>query len=112
MEALGIRLRRHARQLGLSDAEVARRAGLSERRYGHYVTGTREPNLATLLKICRVLDTTPNELFGFEKVPPIKGEQGQLAARLSAAGNALDTKALRLAVKQIEALADFCSQRQ
>ena len=36
-------------QLGLSDAEVARRAGLSERRYGYYATGEREPNLATLL---------------------------------------------------------------
>ena len=40
-------IRERARELGLSDAEVARRAGLSERRYGYYATGEREPNLAT-----------------------------------------------------------------
>ncbi len=55
MELLGKQLRKRARQLGLSDAEAARRARLGERRYGHYVTGTREPNLATLLRIYPVL---------------------------------------------------------
>ena len=60
------RLREGARTLNLSDAEVARRAGLHERRYGHYVTGNREPNLETLVRICAVLATTPNYLLGFE----------------------------------------------
>ena len=44
-----------ARELGLSDAEVARRAGLSERRYGYYATGEREPNLATLVPKTAIL---------------------------------------------------------
>jgi transcriptional regulator with XRE-family HTH domain len=47
----------------LSDAEVARRAGLAERRYGHYVRGAREPDLQTLLRICTALDVTPNDLL-------------------------------------------------
>jgi DNA-binding Xre family transcriptional regulator len=56
-------LRDRARQLELSDAEVARRAGLAERRYSHYVRGTRQPDFKTLLRICSALDTTPNDLL-------------------------------------------------
>lgn len=52
--------------LGLSDAEVARRAGLSARRYGNYVQGLREPDLATLVRISRALQTTPDALLGVE----------------------------------------------
>src|SRR5690348_18509619 len=63
MDLLAKRLRERARELDLSDAEVARRAGLAERRYGHYVRGTREPDLATLLRICAALDVTPNDLL-------------------------------------------------
>ena len=44
METFAQRIRERARELGLSDAEVARRAGLSERRYGYYATGEREPS--------------------------------------------------------------------
>lgn len=102
MELLGKQLRARARQLGLSDAEVARRAGLGERRYGHYVTGTREPDLATLLKICSVLGTTPNQLLGFDKAPSLKSERQKLIVRLDAASNALDSRDLRVAVEQVE----------
>ena len=112
MEVLGKHLRQRARQLGLSDAEVARRAGLSERRYGHYVTGTREPDLATLVNICAVLDVTPNQLLGIEKTAPFKGERGRLAARLSGALNALDTDDLRIAVRQVEVLAQHRSRKR
>jgi len=99
------RLRERARYLHLSDAEVARRAGLSERRYGHYVRGVREPNFATLLRICPVLDVTPNELLlsgGPEKRPL----QDRWLSRLLAAARALSGEHLRLAVEQIEVLVD------
>lgn len=58
-------LRTRAEELGLSNAEVARRAGLSERRYGNYVSGRREPDLATLVRIAQVLDSTPDQLLSF-----------------------------------------------
>ena len=63
---VSVQLKRIARALGLSDAEVARRAGLSERRYGHYVTGRNEPDLATLLRLCKTLNVSPNDLLGYE----------------------------------------------
>lgn len=63
MELFAKNLRKRAESLGLSNAEVARRAGLSERRYGNYVSGRREPDLATLVRIASVLATTPNALL-------------------------------------------------
>lgn len=66
MVSFADKLRGRARSLGLSDAEVARRAGLNERRYAHYVSGTREPNLKALVKICSVLAIAPNELLDLE----------------------------------------------
>ena len=79
MESFGQKLRQRARQLGLSDAEVARRAGLSERRYGNYVTGKREPAYAVLLKLCAVLDADPNSLLGF-KSAEFKPQRGKRVA--------------------------------
>ena len=102
MEELGRRLRERARSLHLSDAEVARSAGLAERRYGHYVRGTREPDLSTLLRICSALGTTPNDLLLAEtKVD----EREALLSRLSAAAQQLPLTDLPLAIQQLEALA-------
>lgn len=66
MRGLGRRLRERARELNLTDAEVARRAGLTTRRYGHYVTDRNEPDLETLLSLCAVLETSPDHLLGLE----------------------------------------------
>ena len=110
MDTFSKNLRARARHLSLSDAEVARRAGLSERRYGHYVTGRGEPDLETLVRICTVLGTTPNDLLGFEtqdaeadESPEIK-ERKTLSERIGAACNVLQIDNLRLTVRQLEAL--------
>jgi transcriptional regulator with XRE-family HTH domain len=89
-------------QLGLSDAEVARRAGLSERRYGYYATGEREPNLATLLRICDVLAATPNDLLLPEGKPSPQSARNRLLARIAAATSKLNVADLELAACQIE----------
>ncbi len=60
---LGQKLRERAAELGLSNSEVARRAQLDERRYGNYIRDARKPDFATLVRICRVLLTTPNDLL-------------------------------------------------
>ncbi len=100
------RLRLRADELGISNAEVARRAGLSERRYAHYVSGKREPDLATLVRIAQVLVTTPNVLLGFEGDADQPATRGSLLKdRLQAAANALTEPALHMTVVQAEALA-------
>ncbi|WP_315803026.1 helix-turn-helix transcriptional regulator [Bradyrhizobium sp. SZCCHNS3002] len=104
MRVLGQKLRSRAKELGLSNAEVARRAGLSERRYGFYVTGDREPDLSTLLRVCKVLATTPNILLGVSD----DGKEGSIRAalveRLRMASRALSDNDLQSLVVQAEAL--------
>jgi transcriptional regulator with XRE-family HTH domain len=73
MKIFAERLKDRAAVLGLSNAEVARRTGLSERRYGHYVSGSREPDLATLARIARALGTSPNHLLGYDDDEPKPG---------------------------------------
>jgi len=64
MEPFASNLRKRADELGFTHAEIARRAGLSERRFGNYVAGTREPDLATLLRISEALETSSDWLLG------------------------------------------------
>lgn len=99
-----------ARQLELSDAEVARRAGLAERRYGHYVRGTREPDFATLLRICATLDVTPNDLL--LAAAPRPSAHSRWLSRLIAAGRKLEPDDVRLVAHQVEALLGHRKTRQ
>lgn len=105
MELFATNLRKRAEELGLSNAEVARRAGLSERRYGNYVSGRREPDLATLVRIASVLGTTPNELLTDQK-DSIEQSYRQVAqARINAASIVLREDDLERVVIIAEALA-------
>jgi transcriptional regulator with XRE-family HTH domain len=104
MELFATRLRKRASELGISNAEAARRVGLSERRFAHYVTGAREPDLATLVRIARVLETTPNELLGFG-VEPKRSKHSLLRERLQVAARAMDDRSLEMIVIQAEAVA-------
>jgi transcriptional regulator with XRE-family HTH domain len=104
MDTLAKSLRKRAEELGLSHAEIARRVGLSERRYAHYVAGRNEPDLATLVRIATVLETTPNELLGFGKeIGRTKREL--LRDRLSVAAKAMGDRELEMTVIQAEAVA-------
>ena len=104
MQVFAQRIRERARELGLSDAEVARRSGLSERRYGYYATGEREPNLATLIRICEVLAASPNDLLLPEGKPPPQSGRDRLLARIIAATENLMPVDLELAACQLECL--------
>lgn len=106
MQVLGEQLRRRARELDLTDAEVARRAGLSARRYGNYVTGDREPDLQTLVRICKVLRTTPDHVLGFDdaKSAKKKSERDRLIEKLVATAELLNETQLKLAVRHLEVI--------
>jgi transcriptional regulator with XRE-family HTH domain len=104
MEIFGKRLRERAKQLGISNSEAARRIGLDERRYAHYVSGRREPNLMILKRISEALDTTPNWLLGItskiEKAP----ETAALIERFVNAARGMTREQLKLCVIQAEAV--------
>ncbi len=102
MKGLGERLRARARALGLSDAEIARRAGLSQTRYAGYIIDRYEPDLETFMRICAVLGAPVTEMLG----SPVgqADEAGQLRLKVSAALQALDQRSLEVAAIVIDGL--------
>lgn len=105
MTILGSRLRQRAEQLGISNAEAARRCGLDERRFGHYVSGRREPDLALLVKIAQTLGTTPNWLLGISSEEGLATPRSDYLDRLDFVAKALPDHELGLLVTLAEALA-------
>ena len=88
MQGVGARMRERCLQLGISEAEAARRSGISARRFSFYVNEQREPDFATLLSICRALDVTPNDLFGIDDIPRKRGPSfgDRMRARMAELG--------------------------
>jgi transcriptional regulator with XRE-family HTH domain len=67
---VGERIRARINVLGISQADAARRSGLSSQRFGNYAQGTRTPDLDTLMRIARALGTTTDWLLGFSVGEP------------------------------------------
>jgi transcriptional regulator with XRE-family HTH domain len=105
MEPFATNLRRRAEQLGISNAEVARRAGLSDRRYGNYISGRREPDLSTLVRIANVLGTSVDELVGMNLSEQVRTTEELFQERIMAAIKALRSDDLQRVAIMIEALA-------
>lgn len=62
---LAIRKRR-----GMTQAEVAEAAGLSDRTYADIERGTANMRIETLLQICRALRVTPNDILTEDNASP------------------------------------------
>ncbi|MBW3096214.1 helix-turn-helix domain-containing protein [Pseudohoeflea coraliihabitans] len=103
MDVFAKNLRRRAQELGLANAEVARRAGLSERRYAHYVSGRNEPDLAMLLRIAEVLQSTPNDLLS-ATAAAASDPRTTLLDRLNSAATLMTDSDLQAAIAQAEAV--------
>jgi transcriptional regulator with XRE-family HTH domain len=97
-------LKNRAEELGLPHAEVARRVGLSERRYAHYVSGRNEPDLALLVKIADVLRLTPNDLLNAGACTAEPSKRAILQDRLLAAAKVMKDADLEAAAIQAEAV--------
>lgn len=111
MEGVGSRLRSRALELRLSDAEVARRAGLTPTRYGHYVSDYREPDLATLVRICRVLGLRPDELLAYDRPGETRDELAEKRRKVASFADAMDARTLDLAIPVMQALAATSGSR-
>ena len=104
MDIFAKRLKSRAQQLGISNAEAARRIGLEEGRYAHYVAGRREPDLATFIKIAEVLGTTPSWLLGADEPFDSDPEKAELVAHFKNAATNLEPAELRQFIVQVEAI--------
>ena len=51
----------------ITQVDMSKKLGLSESTYGLYETRQRQMDIDTFVKICKLLDVSPNELLGFNK---------------------------------------------
>jgi len=110
MKLFASQLRERAAELGISHAEVARRSGLTERRFSNYATGIREPDLATLLRIAGALQTTPDSLLGVVERRD-SSPRSLLMDRLISAAQPLADEDLEIVIRQVKAFADYRRNR-
>lgn len=104
MERFGKNLQARANALGLSNAAVARSLNLNERRYSHYVTGKREPDLSTLVRIAAALGTTTDQLLGLANTDTDGTQRSTVLDRLMIAAKGLEQSDLEAIAVQVEAL--------
>lgn len=67
MRVVGNKLLTARKNLGLTQAQVAEKAGLSDRTYADIERGKANMRAETLLQICKALKITPNDIFTEEK---------------------------------------------
>ncbi len=80
---IGNRLLAFRKRMGMTQAEVAENAGLSDRTYADIERGNANMRTETLLKICEVLHITPDEVLT-EENNTLAEKQEELIARLNA----------------------------
>ena len=70
LSEIGNRLLTMRKSAGLTQAEVAEAAGLSDRAYADIERGTANMRVESLMKICDALRITPNDILTKEDVLP------------------------------------------
>lgn len=70
---IGNKLYEVRKKKGLTQAQVAEKAELSDRTYADIERGSANMRVDTMLSICEALRITPNELFVEENVEADKG---------------------------------------
>lgn len=95
LHAIGNKLLAIRKRMGMTQAEVAEAAGLSDRTYADIERGTVNMRIETCLHICQVLHITPNEMLMEENSEEIIHEE-QLLNQLSICNPKNKETALRL----------------
>ena len=84
LKTIGNRLMQIRKRSGLTQAEVAEKADLSDRTYADIERGTANMRIGTFLQICEALHITPNEVLLPEEFSDFP-EEDEMLAKLKAA---------------------------
>lgn len=95
LRIIGNKLLTIRKKYGLTQAEVAEAAGLSERTYADIERGNVNMRIETTLKICNVLHITPDEILT-EESPALCVKEDELFARLNTCNPKTKETALQL----------------
>lgn len=83
LQVIGNKLLCIRKRMGMTQAEVAEAAGLSDRTYADIERGAVNMRTETILKICSVLHITPDEVLT-EESTSLSAQQETLWSRLNA----------------------------
>ena len=83
LHTIGNKLLSVRKHMGMTQAEVAEAAGLSDRTQADIERGSVNMRTETILRICDVLHITPDEILT-ETSAPISTQQAELLERLNA----------------------------
>ena len=103
--AIGNKLYAIRKKMGMTQLEVAVAADISERTYADIERGSVNMRIETVLRICRVLHITPDQVFVTEDAP-LSVKQDELWQRL----NACNPKDKETALAILSAFLDSLSQ--
>ena len=65
-KTIGGNLKAARRAKGLTQREVAEKMFMTQQQYSRFENGVCELNYEQLRALCRLVDTTPNELYGVD----------------------------------------------
>ena len=63
---IGNNIKQVRKYKGLTQSAMAKLLNMTQQQYSRFENGVFELNYSQIIKICKLLDTTPNELFNFE----------------------------------------------
>ena len=101
--AIGNKLLTIRKSMGLTQAQVAEAAELSDRAYADIERGTSNMRLQTILHICDALHITPNEILTDDDTP-LDIEQEELSTRLALLPSKERATALELLAVYLDSL--------
>uniref|UniRef100_UPI003F68C74F helix-turn-helix domain-containing protein n=1 Tax=Streptococcus pluranimalium TaxID=82348 RepID=UPI003F68C74F len=65
MSKFASRLKDLRKKNGYTQADIAKEIGITQGAYQKWETGSREPSFENLIKLAKILDTTPDYLLGY-----------------------------------------------
>ena len=95
LHSIGNKLLTVRKRMGMTQAEVAESAGLSDRTYADIERGTVNMRTETILRICNTLHITPDEILT-EESTSLSIQQAELWERLNACNTKDKETALQL----------------
>lgn len=103
LRSIGNKLLLIRKRMGMTQAEVAEAAGLSDRTYADIERGTVNMRAETILRICKVLHITPDQILT-EEANSTASNQTELLDRLNACNPKDKETALRLLTVYLDSL--------
>ena len=68
--SFGKRIRAWRLELGLTQNEIGKRAGIDPSAIAHYESGRRTPSFESIVRLARAFDVTIDSFFGIENTQP------------------------------------------